>query len=134
VIGQERMSEATILLVDDDVLLRTSCASLLEARGYIVIQAGDGAEALSRLLDDGIRPQLLVVDLEMPGMGGWELLAILRATADRELAALPVMIVSALDLSDRARAVYPSLRKPVPPERMLETIGDLLAIMRPSFG
>lgn len=128
------MSQATILLVDDDVLLRTSCASLLEASGHIVIQAGDGAEALRRLLDDGTRPELLVVDLEMPGMGGWELLAILRGTADRELAALPVMIVSALDLSDRARAVYPSLRKPVPPERMLETIGQLLAIARPSFG
>ncbi|HWE31541.1 MAG TPA: response regulator [Polyangia bacterium] len=120
--------------MDDDVLLRTSCASLLEASGHIVIQAGDGAEALRRLLDDGTRPELLVVDLEMPGMGGWELLAILRGTADRELAALPVMIVSALDLSDRARAVYPSLRKPVPPERMLETIGQLLAIARPSFG
>jgi CheY-like chemotaxis protein len=128
------MSQATIMLVDDDVLLRTSCATLLEARGHTVIQASNGAEALSQLVDAGTRPELLVVDLEMPRMGGWELLAILRSAADRRLAELPVMIVSGLDVSAEARAVYPSLRKPVPPERLLETVGQLLAVARPSFG
>ena len=127
------MRQATIMLVDDDVLLRTSCATLLEASGHTVIQANDGAEALSQL-DEGARPELLVVDLEMPAMSGWELLAILRGKADRKLAELPVLIVSGLEVSAEARAVYPSLRKPVPPENLLETIGQLLAIARPSFG
>jgi CheY-like chemotaxis protein len=125
------MRQATILLVDDDVLLRGSCAALLESHGHTVVQAGDGAEALG-WLDDGALPELIVVDLEMPGMGGWEFLAVLRS--DRRLAALPVVIVSAIELGQRARAVYPSLHKPVAPELLLATVDQLLDIARPNFG
>ena len=65
-------------------------------------------------------------------MGGWEFLAILRS--DRRLAELPVLIVSALELGPRARAVYPSLRKLVAPEQLLTTVAQLLDVARPSFG
>jgi CheY-like chemotaxis protein len=125
------MNQTTILLIDDDALLRSSCASVLAHHGYSVIEASDGDAALARL-DEEPLPELIVVDLEMPGMGGWEFLAILRS--DRRLAELPVLIVSALELGPRARAVYPSLRKLVEPEQLLATVAQLLHVARPSFG
>ncbi len=118
-------------MIDYDDLLRSSCASVLEHHGYSVIQASDGDAALARL-DGDLLPDLIVVDLEMPGMGGWEFLAILRS--DRRLAALPVLIVSALELGPRARAVYPSLRKLVEPTQLLASVAQLLDVARPSCG
>ncbi len=63
----------TILLVEDDVSIRTLIKTFLEKRGYTVLAAHDGAKALS-LLDSYPRPiHLLVTDLVMPGIGGGDI-------------------------------------------------------------
>ncbi len=65
-----------LLVVDDDPVIRLMLKTHLDSRGYLCALAGDGVEAL-RLLESG-RIQVLVTDLDMPGMGGLELLAAVR--------------------------------------------------------
>ena len=60
-----------ILVIDDDEDIRTVLAEILELRGYDVITAEGGHRALD-LLDSGIRPCAILLDLMMPGMSGWE--------------------------------------------------------------
>jgi two-component system response regulator PrrA len=71
------MSERPILVVDDDANLREVLAEALEAAGYPVWTARDGADALA-VLEQG-RPSLVVTDLHMPKLDGAELLKALRA-------------------------------------------------------
>jgi CheY-like chemotaxis protein len=87
-------STAPILIVDDEVEHRLNCRELLEDEGYAVEEAGDGERALARLIDR-TRPQPAVVllDLSMPIMDGWELLAIMKSYT--RLRSIPVVLVSA---------------------------------------
>lgn len=64
------MSAATILVVDDDPSSVEIVQTYLEARGYRVVPARDGEEALARLED--AEPDLVLLDIMMPGMDGWE--------------------------------------------------------------
>lgn len=66
-----------VLVVDDDQALRENLAECLEDEGYAVDQARDGAEAMARLLRPD-PPQVVVLDLMMPGVGGRELVAAIR--------------------------------------------------------
>jgi len=65
-----------ILIVDDDRMIRESLAAALFDTGYTVRLAIEGASALAELRD--FKPDVLVSDLNMPGMGGCELLSIVR--------------------------------------------------------
>lgn len=67
--GQE--SAGAVLLMDDDALLREALSDLLERRGYAVEACADAAEGLMRLRQ-GLTPQVIVLDLHMPGIDGWE--------------------------------------------------------------
>ncbi len=77
-----------IVLVEDDASLRTALRLVLEDEGYEVEGHGTGEEALARL--DLIDPDLALVDLRLPGMSGFDVVAAIRARSD-----LPVIIVSA---------------------------------------
>ena len=83
------MPDASVLVVDDDADVRTLVCELLARAGYTVSQAPDGREALRLLYDE--RPDLIVLDVSMPGLDGW-------ATLDRirELSSVPVVMLSAL--------------------------------------
>jgi Response regulator receiver domain/Histidine kinase-, DNA gyrase B-, and HSP90-like ATPase len=63
---------ATILLVDDDALIASSTAALLEDLGHKVVEANSGREALD-LLEGGLQPDLIITDHAMPGMTGLDL-------------------------------------------------------------
>lgn len=82
----------TILLVDDNRDVLDSLAQLLEAQGYTTDVAENGQEALEKL-HEGRPPCLVVTDLRMPVMSGWELRDEMKK--DQELADLPVVVVSA---------------------------------------
>ena len=91
-----------VLIVDDDEDARALLRRALLKGGFDVVidTAGDGHEALERVA--AALPQVVITDVMMPRMNGFELCAALRATT--ATAAIPVMIVSALeDESDRAR-------------------------------
>lgn len=82
-------SPATILLVDDDPVVRDVTAAMLEDLGYYVIEADDGAAALD-LLSKGVRVDLMLADFAMPGMTGKELI---QQAAERR-PGLPVLLVT----------------------------------------
>ena len=63
----------TILLVEDDPPVRATAARILAAQGYRILEAGDGASALAMLKVPGSRPDLVITDVVLPGMGGREL-------------------------------------------------------------
>lgn len=83
----------TVLVVDDSVTTRTLEKSILEAHGYQVILAVDGAEALHKLRAE--QADLAIVDIQMPRMDGFQLIEHLKK--DPKLAKIPVIIVSSLE-------------------------------------
>ena len=92
-----------VLVADDSLTTRTMERYILEAAGYEVQLAGDGAEALALLQER--RCDVLVSDIEMPGLDGIELTA--RVRAEPGLHDLPVILVTSLDsATDRARGLH----------------------------
>jgi CheY-like chemotaxis protein len=84
--------QAHILIVEDDFATRESLALVLNAEGYVVAEAADGAAALA-LSHSGLPPQLVILDLLMPGMDGWQFLA--ARHREPALAAVPVLVLTA---------------------------------------
>src|SRR6266511_2943539 len=84
---------ASILVVEDDEDIRDTIGEILENEGYEVALSENGQQALE-LLGGLSRPCLLLVDLIMPRMDGWELLKALAQ--DDRLATIPVVLMSAL--------------------------------------
>ncbi len=119
----------TILVVDDDTRLLVLLADELRADGYTVVTARDGPEALRRL--DAGWPDLVIIDLMMPGMDGLTLAREIKMRAD-----LPIVVLSAIDAGDSKATLltevaedyvtkpyhYPELRARV--ERILRRLGD----------
>ncbi len=96
-------STKTVLVADDDLFFRQRIRDMLEAAGYHVTEATSGLEVM-KLLDDphAVRPDLMVVDVYMPGLGGLELVQNLRAAAT--WAAMPIVIVSGMRKDPLLRA------------------------------
>ena len=92
----------SILVAEDSITARTLLKNILEFAGYKVKTAIDGAEALSVLASESF--DLVVSDVEMPRMSGFDLTAKIRS--DKRLSQLPVVLVTALDSrADRERGV-----------------------------
>jgi two-component system chemotaxis sensor kinase CheA len=88
--------------VEDSITARSLLKNILEAAGYRVATAVDGVDAWSVLKLEKF--QLVVSDVEMPQMNGFDLTA--RIRADRDLAELPVLLLTALDSrEDRERGI-----------------------------
>ncbi len=113
-----------ILVVDDDAVSRSLARSLLEKNGFRVTEAGDGAAAMEQLAGgDGFA--LVVLDLDMPRMGGREVLERLRAAP--ETVRLPVVVLTGsetgeteIELMDRGADDY--IRKPIDALRFVARI------------
>lgn len=82
----------SVLVVDDERDIREAVAELLAEEGYQVLDAGDGAEALRKAR--AFHPNVVLLDLMMPGMSGWEFCA--ERKRDPELEHIPVIVLSAL--------------------------------------
>src|SRR5690349_18020599 len=96
-----------VLVLDDNDDLREMVVFSIEAHGFRTASATNGAEALT-YLSRGLRPALIILDLMMPVMDGWEVLHWLKD--QRELSAIPVVIVSAG--SDRPASAEYFVKKP----------------------
>ncbi len=114
---------ATILVVEDDEPIRLAVRELLEAEGYQVVTACDGAEALGILAR--FVPSLVVTDLQMPNVDGRELCDRLRS--DGRTCEIPVVVLTAAHRVDavagRCDAV---IRKPFDVDALLETIAQFI--------
>lgn len=111
----------SLLIVDDDDDIRDSLAELLSLKGYSVATAANGAEALA-LLED-VRPQLILLDLSMPIMSGYQFRAEQRARP--AIAHIPIVVMSAADNAvEKARDMdsLATLTKPIPFERLAAVI------------
>jgi CheY-like chemotaxis protein len=111
-------------VVEDDAPIREMLAELLSDAGYVVLEATNGREALDRLREQ--RPDLVVLDLMLPSMSGWQFLD--RAREHLKRLKVPVMILSAID----GRSDYPStlgvaawFTKPLDTPRFLSAVEDL---------
>jgi CheY-like chemotaxis protein len=112
-----------VLVVDDDADIRETVSLILEDEGYDVASAGDGASALAELRD-GPRPGLILLDLMMPVMDGWQFRE--AQLSDPSLAAIPVVVLSA-DAGLRDKADYfggAYLAKPVNIDALLDAVAS----------
>ncbi len=114
----------TIVLADDDPVLRHLATSILESGGYRVCQAKDGAEALA-IVESGEDISLLITDLHMPGMDGDEVVTRLRSRVQTSM--MPVIVLtgsndhdSEVRLMDAGADDY--IRKPIDPPRFLARV------------
>jgi len=119
----------TALIVDDDRTIVDGLGEYLGDDGYAVVGATNGSEALA-LLDSGLRPDVIVLDLLMPGMDGWDFRT--AQLNEPSLAAIPVLIVSASGFSRHAvlshLAVEEYLPKPFDPAVVASVLERLQAI------
>ncbi len=119
-----------LMVVDDSLTVRRASQRLLERQGYEVLLARDGNEAIALLTDDDARmPQAMLLDIEMPGMDGFELLSVLRG--DARWQSLPVVMVSSRTAGrhrERALQLGASdyVGKPYREEALLGLLADLL--------
>jgi CheY-like chemotaxis protein len=114
-----------ILLVEDEVLARLAFAQLLRNQGYVVMEAGDGLEALSLL--DRDRFDLVISDILMPNLNGYALLARIRL----KWPTLPVLLTSGYLSQDAANAMLKGsaefISKPIAPPELITTVQRLLS-------
>lgn len=113
----------TVLVVEDEEELREMVRDALELNGYAVVTASDGREALEKLA--GIeRLCLVLLDLLMPRMNGWEFVEALRARS--EIASVPVVVQSSAPASAPA-GVARVLQKPVMFDHLLSVVREYCA-------
>ena len=113
-----------VLVVEDEYRIRQMLAELLQAAGYGVLEATDGLEALQIVRDH--RPDLIVLDLTLPHLNGWQFLEQSREDLNREN--IPVLIVSAVADQGRPRSalgVAAWLTKPLDVDRFLRAVETL---------
>ena len=91
------MGSGVILIVDDDNDVRSALSEMLEEEGFSVEGAHNGREALARLRGSTVHPAVILLDLMMPGMDGWDFRS--EQMRDPKLAAVPVVVVSASGFS-----------------------------------
>lgn len=113
----------TILLVEDDDDIRELVSTILRRDGFDVYEAENGLEALNALDTMSPQPCLLLLDLMMPVMTGPELLNILSQR--NQLAALPVVVLSAGGQRAHVPAANKFLRKPADPKHLLAMVHEL---------
>jgi CheY-like chemotaxis protein len=118
--GDKKKDDPRILVVEDDPDAREALVALLQMKGYRAVPAGNGKEALDYLHKAPL-PDLIILDLWMPVMDGWQFRA--EQIKDPRLKKVPVIVVTAL--SDRADVdANEIIIKPVDVERLLATVSQ----------
>jgi DNA-binding response OmpR family regulator len=122
--------ERHILVVEDESPIRRVLADVLGDAGYAVLQAADGVEALRKLRSS--RPDLIVLDLMMPGMSGWQFLEHSRKQLERW--SIPVVILSAIE----GKGDYPAtlgvgawMTKPIDVDKLIASVEAMVGPARP---
>lgn len=121
------MTQKILVVEDNELNLKLFC-DLLRAHGYAAEPVRDGREAIARALD--FRPDLVVMDIQMPHIGGLELIEAMKA--DEALKAIPIMAVTAYAAKGdeeriRAAGAEGYVSKPISVMRFAEAIRSLLA-------
>lgn len=122
--GQPDPKRSSVLVVDDDAHARSTITRILRDAGYAVREASDGTVALRSVADE--RPDVILLDLVLPGMDGWEIVR--RLKAEEKTADIPVIGVSILSESEHGAAAGFAgyLVKPIDPAGMLTMVDTVL--------
>jgi len=125
---------AKILVVDDDPDMRETLQIILESAGYTVVTGEDGEQCLAKLKQE--EPDLLILDLLMPRMDGFEVCKALKDPRHSRYARIPVIILSSVQegVSQRRYELETGVRmdvddyveKPVEGEVLLERVGKIV--------
>jgi len=112
-----------VMVVDDDAGSLAALADVLSLEGYLVETMSNGQEALEHLRAAAEPPVLIILDLFMPVMDGWQFLAEMKTDARLSQLHIPLIVVTAFNAKvEEADAV---IRKPIDLERLLHTITTL---------
>ena len=117
---------ATVLVVDDEEMMRSVLTRTMESEHYQVYAAGDGLEALA-LLEKEIPVDLVIADVSMPRMDGRELVLELS----RRYPHLPVVLISGVYLGGTPDLPGPVLPKPFTPMTLASRVREVLALRPP---
>lgn len=123
-------AELPLMIVDDDDDLRQTLAHVIGTYGYKVTAFGDARAALAAL-EDGQAPFLILLDLMMPGMSGWEFRA--AQLKNSALASIPVVLVTAANVASHGMPTLPDveiLRKPFELDGLITIIERYAAAAR----
>ncbi|MBI2168259.1 MAG: response regulator, partial [Actinobacteria bacterium] len=120
----------TVLVVDDEPDILEILQITLESAGHRVVTAADGAQALAAVEKE--IPDAILLDVGMPNVDGWQVLEQIKASVAPELAAVPVIMVTAwASDEDRLRGgiegAVEYVRKPFDPSRVVSILDELLA-------
>ena len=115
--------ERTVLIIEDEKLIIVSTQMVLEAAGFRVESATNGEEGITKARD--LRPDLVLLDIMMPGIDGWETLT--RLKRDAETSEIPVIIFTAREharghqkSTEMGAADY--FRKPFEPDELIDLV------------
>jgi CheY-like chemotaxis protein len=111
--------DGVVLIVDDDESTRETLEEALQSDGYETAVASDGEEALGWLRHHP-PPKLMLLDLMMPVMDGWQVLEHLRQRD--ELPHVPIAVITAIGRDLRNAAEYPTLTKPIEIDQLLDLV------------
>ena len=125
------MAPTTILVIDDEAPIRLLCRVNLEAEGMSVLEARDGPSGLERARE--ARPDLVLLDVMMPGLDGWGVAE--QLLQQRDTAAIPIIFLTArAEFRDRARGLdiggVDYITKPFNPVELAPLVRSLLERLR----
>ena len=118
---------ANILLIDDANTIRKVCAHILTQAGHVVRTAASAQEGIRDIVENGA-PDLIVTDIDMPGMDGLELCNRIRKTG----ATVPIVVITSYsdkEMIQKAKTLKLAgwLLKPVTPENLISKVNSALA-------
>lgn len=113
------MNQKTLLVIEDDTNIRDVLKLSLQFEGYQVLTAENGKQGFE-VLNQGIMPGLILLDLMMPIMNGWEFVGAIKE--HKALKQIPIIIVSAY--ADRARSIdcHDFILKPLELTHLMQTV------------
>ena len=117
------MSQRTVLVVEDDHDALNAVVAVLERLGLAIVTAESGEEAIGQL-DKGLRPQLMLIDLMLPKVSGWDLLQYLRE--EPELREIPTVVITGFPRENLRVVANVVLHKPVDYDRLVNTVLNLI--------
>lgn len=111
-----------VLVVDDEIAIVDLVADVLIEEGYTVTTAYDGLGA-RQLLRGGLRPDVIITDVMMPGLDGWELYKVIRHELGQQIGVIVMSAGKQIDLTDPRTRFMP---KPFGVADLLDRLDDLL--------
>jgi CheY-like chemotaxis protein len=111
-----------VMLIDDEPLVRETLQAFFIDEGYGTMTASDGEEALALLAAVTPRPDVIILDLTMPRVDGWQFLE--RRATEPSLATIPVVVLTALPNADVGGATV--LHKPIRLDQLGAVVGKVV--------